>query len=98
MIRISIHDAAEAELAEAASFYESRTSGLGHAFLDEFEKSLARISADAEAFPTMGRNVRRLIVHRFPYSLFFAVESEDFIRVLAVAHQKRRPGYWWNRL
>lgn len=98
MIRISIHDAAEAELAEAASFYESRTAGLGHAFLDEFEKSLARLSADPEAFPKIGQDVRRLIVRRFPYSVFFAVESEDFIRVLAVAHQKRRPGYWRNRL
>jgi plasmid stabilization system protein ParE len=98
MIRISIHDAAEAELTEAASFYESRTAGPGRAFLDEFEKSLARISSDPEAFPAIGQDVRRLIVRRFPYSVFFAVESEDFIRVLAVAHQKRRPGYWRNRL
>jgi hypothetical protein len=41
--------------------------------------------------------VRRLLVDRFPYALVF-VESETEIRVLAVAHTRRRPGYWRSRL
>jgi toxin ParE1/3/4 len=95
---LAIHEAAETEMAEAASFYEAGTAGLGHAFLDDIEKSFERILADPEAFPIVGENVRQALSRRFPYSIFFAIESADFIRVVAVAHQKRRPEYWRNRL
>jgi plasmid stabilization system protein ParE len=42
------------------------------------------------------RSTRRVMIRRFPYSIVYRVDGED-IRILAVAHQHRRPGYWTGR-
>lgn len=71
--------------------------GLGVLFLGALEGAVQTILAHPEAYQLVGSEIRRYLVRRFPYSLLYVVES-DRIRVLAVAHQKRRPGYWRTRL
>jgi toxin ParE1/3/4 len=91
-----IHEAAEAEINEAADFYDSRSPGLGTAFIDEIERGIRSISEFPEATPLIRGRVRKKIVARFPYSLIYSVRP-DVIRILAVAHHKRRPFYWHHR-
>ncbi len=91
-----IHEAAEAEINEAADFYDSRSPGLGTAFIDEIERGIRSISEFPEATPLIRVRVRKKIVARFPYSLIYSVRP-DVIRILAVAHHKRRPFYWHHR-
>lgn len=94
--RLDIHESAELELNEAADFYDLRSPGLGSAFLDEVERSLGHIAKHPEAAgPTLGV-VRKRVLARFPYSILYSV-SDDRIRILAIAHQKRRPFYWRGR-
>jgi hypothetical protein len=90
------------ELAEAVLWYEARKQGLGSEFLDEVEATLPLIGSRPRSFPRLQGvdatlEIRRALLDRFPYALVFLVQEEE-VRVLAVAHAKRRPEYWLNRI
>ncbi|MEW5984114.1 MAG: type II toxin-antitoxin system RelE/ParE family toxin [Acidobacteriota bacterium] len=93
---LSIHEGAEAEINEAADFYDLESPGLGGVFLDEIQRALQRIVDFPEAAPLVRGRVRKRIVTKFPYSLLYSMRGSE-IRVLAVAHHKRRPFYWRGR-
>ena len=88
---------AEAELDEAVDFYEARKSGLGLEFAREAQASVLQIQQRPEAWAPIGRSCRRYNMNRFPYAIIYAIEPSGII-VIAVMHQKRRPGYWRKRL
>ena len=98
---LRISEEAEAEMAEAASWYETHRSGLGIDFLAAVDQTAARIAE----MPKMGTPVwgvadeaiRRRAVRRFPYHVIY-LELPDRLQVLAVAHDHRRPGYWVARV
>ncbi len=96
MMNLTFHVEAEAEVMEAARYYESRSLGLGASFLDKIENTMEEILATPTTYPLISKEVRQKLIDRFPYSFLYVIE-EDLIRVIAVAHQKRRPEYWRNR-
>jgi len=76
--------------------------GLAAKFLDEFERTLVLIASRPSSFPRLldmppDLSIRRALLPRFPYALVF-MELGGEVRVLAVAHVKRQPGYWLNRV
>ena len=90
------------ELAEAVLWYEDRRLGLGRELLDEIEAVLPLIAERPRSFPRLqgvdpALEIRRALLPRFPYALVFLVREEE-VRILAVAHLKRRPGYWLSRV
>ncbi len=93
MIPVKFHFEAEAELTEAALFYEEKVVGLGTSFAAEMKSSIRFIQAYPEASPRLGRLLRKFVVKRFPYAIIYRHE-EQHIFILAVAHDRRRPGYW----
>lgn len=100
-MRLVFQTEAELELKSAALFYK-REAGqvISQAFLSEVE----RVSKLLVEFPEFGTPLdtlpesgkRRYPLKRFPYDLMYRVKG-DTIRVLAVAHQHRKPGYWQGR-
>jgi len=88
---------AERELAEAVEFYEGARLGLGEEFLDEVDHAIIFLGRYPEAAPRVGREIRSFVLPRFPYSLIYRPLGSGQIRILAVAHQKRRPRYWIRR-
>ena len=92
----SIHDAAEAEINEAADFYDLESPGLGSVFIDEVERAMEILSPFPDAAPLLRGVVRKKPLVKFPYSLVYSVRPHE-LRLLAVAHQKRRPFYWRGR-
>jgi plasmid stabilization system protein ParE len=88
--------AAERELNEAIDFYELESTGLGEVFLAEVERTLAQIAAFPEAAECLRHGVRRRLLHTFPYALLYSLRQNE-VRILAVAHQRRRPFYWEDR-
>ena len=94
--RLAIHEATEAEIYEATDFYDARSPGLGNVFLDEIQQAIRRIAEFPEAAPLVRGRVRKGPVAKFPYVLIYSVQPDE-IRILAVAHQKRRPFYWRGR-
>jgi plasmid stabilization system protein ParE len=93
---------AEDEFDAAAAWYERQRPGLGQDFIDEVAHALALVGESPDAFgllPNVPRDlgIRRAGVSRFPYAVLF-FEQPEVVRVLAIAHQRRRPGYWRGRL
>jgi plasmid stabilization system protein ParE len=93
---------AELESAEAAAWYDDRQAGLGDEFLSEIADAIAKIGSDPRSFSRLesyrGRyEVRRCVLHRFPYLIVFACRPDETL-VVAVAHARRRPLYWLERL
>ncbi|MGI9306620.1 MAG: type II toxin-antitoxin system RelE/ParE family toxin [Gammaproteobacteria bacterium] len=80
---------------KAADIYEDQAVGLGERFLDEVE-GCVDLLLDR---PFIGRRVgafRRFPLRKFPFTLIYALE-QDVLVVVAVAHHRRRPGYWMGR-
>ena len=93
----SLHPEAEGDLREAAEFYRERAgNSLSQSFLTEFEKAVNTLLRYPELGAPWRGNTRRYIMSRFPYSLIYTVFGEE-IRIFAVAHHSRRPGYWRRR-
>lgn len=91
------HDAADAELLEAISYYDAKVDGLGDRFLAEVMSATKYIERYPEIAPVKEKGVRAKVLMRFPYTLMYTIgDGEVFI--LAVAHQSRRPAYWADRL
>jgi len=93
------HDAADAELVEAISYYDAKAYGLGDRFLAEVMTAAKYIERYPEIAPVIEEEegVRAKVLARFPYTLMYTV-GDDELCILAVAHQSRRPAYWANRL
>lgn len=99
---ISLSPEAVVELTEAAAWYETRQSGLAIRFLQEVDHTQRAIQARPLSFPklantTFDLEIRRALLPRFPYALVF-IDLQAETRILAVAHAKRHPDYWLNRL
>jgi len=98
---IRIAEEAEAETAEAALWYEAHRTGLGIEFLEAVNDAVIRVAE----LPRMGspvsgvadQAIRRRAVSRFPYHVIY-LELPDRLQILAVAHDRRRPGYWVGRV
>lgn len=97
MKRLTVRRSAEQELASAARWYEGKQPGLGGEHLDAIETAFRALREAPEAYPTwQGTVYRKHILPRFPYIVFYVVDDEE-VEVVAVAHGRRRPGYWLPR-
>jgi toxin ParE1/3/4 len=90
---------AEQELAEAAVWYEGKRAGLGVELIAVLDRAFEDIVRSPLAYPAWrkDRPYRKITVARFPYVVFFQIDA-DAVEVIAVAHAKRRPGYWVQRV
>jgi len=95
-MNIAFLPTAQNELDDAFSWYEEQAIGLGYEFLDELEQALCLVSNYPKLQPLINKKLRRCLVNRFPYGIFYGI-AEDSIIVVAVAHLKRKPAYWKSR-
>jgi len=81
---------AKAEMDESIAWYDNQQERLGLELALEIDRTLARISQNPEQFPLIRGDIRRALLHRFPYSIHFIIET-DRVVILAVFHAKRSP-------
>jgi len=94
---VFFHSEARREIRQAAAYYEGQRQNLGREFRIEVEGAVQHLRETPQAYPDHdNQGTRKLVLRRFPFNLFF-VELESSIWIAAVAHHKRRPGYWWGR-
>jgi plasmid stabilization system protein ParE len=93
---LSVSPRAEAEIQEAAQWYEGRAQGLGAAFLEIVEQALSAVEESPLRFPVVHGDTRRALLKRFPYGVFFRLRT-DRIKVVAVMHLSRNPERWQKR-
>jgi plasmid stabilization system protein ParE len=98
-VTVRFRPEAAAELREARDWYAAREEHLGDQFLAAVDAAVRRVVARPKAFPVVPLVplVRRAQLHRFPFTIVFRMLGEEGIEVLAVAHMRRRPGYWRAR-
>ena len=95
-MRVSFHPAADAEVERAQSWYEERSVFAAAGLLQELTRAVQRIRVAPERYPTADHGTRRIVLDRYPFSAFYIVRDGE-IFIVAVAHHKRRPGYWSDR-
>ena len=97
MFRVIFTQAARWELIEAQDWYEGEAPGLGRHFREAIDALTERMSANPRQFPVVLKDVRRALLRRFPYSLFFLIEGETLL-VIACFHASREPAQWQKRI
>jgi toxin ParE1/3/4 len=86
------------EEAEAAiAWYEQRSGKAAEMLLEELDQAIERIGEHPEQFPLHEFGTRRIMLRRFPYLVIF-LEAGGVMEIIAVAHGRRRPGYWRDRV
>ena len=96
MLALEFHLEAEAEMRDAAAYYEEQAPGLGGDFLDDVERGTHWVQQFPFSWATYEGEYRRHLLRRFPYGLIYRVGSEK-IFIIAVCHLRRKPGYWKSR-
>src|SRR4030065_1272428 len=92
MKAVLFHPEAEEELIASAVFYETRSKGLGHKFLNEITRSLDLISFSPKTWSVFSDDIRRFLLQQFPFGLLY-VTHDDYIYIIAVMHLHREPFY-----
>ena len=88
--------AASADVEAALGWYENQRRGLGREFVAAVATAVTRIEESPLAFPVVRRDIRRAVLQRFPYALYFRVIG-DAVVVIACLHGKRHPRTWQSR-
>jgi len=87
----------EDELREIIDYYNGCSAGLGDDFLSDFERQILRIVSRPLHWRVLGSDIRRALMMRFPYCIYFRVVSESLLRVTVVKHQRRHPRFGGDR-
>lgn len=95
-LSVTFHRAAQAELVEASAWYEGKQQGLAAEFVAEIERCITLVSERSAQFAVIRQDIRRIVVHRFPYCVYFKAEKSRIV-VLAVFHSSRDPSIWSSR-
>jgi len=87
---------AQADVEEAFRWYEAQRPGLGFTFRHAIDVAVAAVEAAPEAYATIHRSARRILLPKFPYALYYRVLPE-YIVVIGCIHGKRHPRIWRSR-
>jgi plasmid stabilization system protein ParE len=89
-IRLVVRPQAEAELLSARDWYENQRAGLGQEFVDEVRETMSEVATRPLSFPKVHGEMRRAILRRFPYGVFFRTVTDEIV-ILGVIHGRRHP-------
>jgi toxin ParE1/3/4 len=96
-LRLILRQEAESDVAHAAKWYEQQRADLSLEFRAALDKTFAAIQDRPALHALVYRDVRRALVRRFPFAVFYIVQPDSVI-VVAVLHTARNPRLWRNRL
>jgi toxin ParE1/3/4 len=96
-IEVSFHEEASAEYEAAFEWYFLRSEFVASGFAQEMTRAIEAISEAPRRWPVANRDIRKYPLHRFPFAVFYR-EISSGVQVIAVAHGRRKPGYWKKRV
>jgi plasmid stabilization system protein ParE len=94
---VRYHALARNEVLEATRFYAGKRTELGAEFLAEIDAAEARIVANPLQFEQVRPGIRRCLLDRFPYGIYFRLPNANTVRIIVVRHHRRRPGLGMRR-
>jgi len=92
-MRVIFSEYAKRELEDAIRYYEIEYRDFGKLFREEIRRAVKRISDYPEAWSIERSDIRKYILHKFPYKILYSIE-ENHIFIIVIAHQHRKPDYW----
>jgi plasmid stabilization system protein ParE len=93
MLHIVFRTSASAQVVDAQAWYDKQRQGLGTEFARSLESAINRIARNPLSAPAVYRDVRRVLLKRFPYSVFYLTEDDALI-VLSCIHTRRATVDW----
>jgi toxin ParE1/3/4 len=94
---VAISEEALAEMEESRAWYRKRSHSAEAAFLHEVDRAIDLVAEAPYRWPAYLLGTRRYVFTTFPYSIVYLAD-DDLVNIIAVAHDKRRPGYWRKRI
>ena len=91
--KLIVRRRAEAQAFHARDWYESQLDGLGHRFVDQLDLAIQKAHQNPQHYQAVHREIRRVLLRRFPYAVFFVAEPERVV-ILAILHQYEDPAKW----
>ncbi|MEX0794626.1 MAG: type II toxin-antitoxin system RelE/ParE family toxin [Pirellulaceae bacterium] len=98
MPRVTYHPGAETDQVATLDWYSSQSIEAAWRLLEDLERATDTIEADPERFPQVGLGCRVYNLQKFPVSIIFSIEPNSQLLIVAIAHAKREPEYWSNRV
>lgn len=80
-----------ADVIGARDWYEAQRSGLGEEFVTALDRTVSLISRLPDSFPFVHRDIRRVLLRRFPYALYYRQRDDGTLEVIACLHTRRNP-------
>jgi len=93
---IRFHPEAEAEMIQAAAWYEAHQKDLGKRFLTCVQEALNRLVLNPALYPVVEPEVRRCLTRTFPFGVLFSIKPDRLV-IMAIMHLHRDPDYWKKR-
>jgi plasmid stabilization system protein ParE len=94
---VGVHPEAVAEAHAATQWYRERSPSAADAFLAELDRAIEKITENPRIWPRYVASTQRFLLKRFPFSVVFRL-TPNSVEVVAIAHGRRKPGYWKGRL
>jgi toxin ParE1/3/4 len=94
--RLLVRKQAKLDLRQAVRWYDQQQYGLGRELVEQADAALERIADNPTQYQVVHRNVRRAILRRFPYGIFYWIDGADIV-VFAIVHLHRDPSSWQGR-
>ncbi len=96
-MNLEFHPLTASDLNHAETHYNQKQPGLGDEFRSEVYAAIDRILRHPRQYHIMERNIRRCLVHRFPYSIYFRSVDMETLRILVIRHHRRHPEFGLGR-
>jgi plasmid stabilization system protein ParE len=93
MLNVVFRASADAQLVAAKAWYDQQRHGLGDEFARSLESAINRIARNPFAAPAVFQDVRRVLLKRFPYSVFYTADGDNLL-VLSCLHTRRAAADW----
>jgi len=95
-LRVVVAEAAKQELAQSYEWYKTRSTKAADAFRREVLAAFDLIAQNPTSWARWDDTVRRYVLKQYPYTIYFEIHSTE-LRMLAVGHHRRRPGFWTSQ-
>jgi toxin ParE1/3/4 len=94
---VELHPDAAAEVSAAVQWYRERSETAADAFVAELDRAMEKIADSPEMWPKYVRKTQRFLLRHFPFGVVYR-KKPGKIQILAMAHARRKPAYWKNRM
>ena len=96
-MRLEFHPHTVSDLNNAVVYYNQQRAGLGDELRIEVHAAIEQVRANSSLFAIVAKEIRRCLVHRFPYAVLFRIVGDDLIRVLVIRHHRRHQDFGLGR-